>query len=180
MPAIAEQFGTRLASLGITSVGADVAMAVYHYAHMVPLTNGAGTNTTPTAELVYVSSIHIPCNCTLTGLSYLIGGTGGTDKAIAMLFDCAGLLLANSATAGVTVGTQSTFQRLPFTAPVAVTGPGMYFVGIQYNGNTARIRTQIFGDHRTAVFAQTFGSPVAMTSVPTTFTTAYGPIVMTY
>jgi len=178
MSVASETIGSLPASTGVTQVSATA--NPYHYAYMIPEASTSGTNTTPTAELVYVSELRIPCNCTLTGISYLIGGTGGTDSVIAMLFSSEGAVLATSAVAGTVVGTTATMQRLPFTAPLAVTGPGKYFVGIQLNGNTARIRTQVFGDHATATFAQTFGTPAAMTSVPTTFTTAYGPIAMTY
>jgi len=150
------------------------------YAYTVPSATTSGTDTTPTANRVYTTAIFIPANMTLTGLSYLIGSVGGTDLAIAMLFNSEGVLVANSAVAGATVGTTATMQHLAFTAPYAAKGPALYFAGIQVNGTTCRLRTQVFGDHPTAIFAQTWATPVSMTSVPTTFTTAYGPIVMTY
>jgi hypothetical protein len=149
------------------------------YAHGAPATATTGTDTAGINGTVWVCAINIPCNMTITGLSFLIGSVGGTDKAIAMLFDSAGNLLANSAVAGVTVGTAANMQRLPFTTPYSANGPGQYFVGIQYNGATAKIRTQAFGDHPTASIAQTFGTPVAITP-PTTFTASYAPYCMTY
>ena len=175
---VSECKGSLDATLGLTDVGA--AALAYHYAYTIPAAATSGTDSAGVDGQVFTSAIDIPANCTLTGLSYLIGSVGGTDKAIAMLFDSAGTLLANSATAGVTVGSAATMQRLPFTAPVAIEGPGRYFVGIQYNGNTAKIRTQVWGDHPTAIDAQTFGVPANLGAVPTTFTTAYGPTVMTY
>ena len=162
---------------GIGQVGS--AVNTKHYGYMIPAASTSGTDTTPADGRTYVTAIMLPANVTITGISYLIGTVGGTDKAIAILFSAAGAVLAYSALAGVTVGTTATMQQLPFTAAYTAPGPGQYFVGIVMNGTTARIRTQIFGDHPAGYFDQTFGAPVAITP-PTTFTTARSPIVMTY
>lgn len=153
--------------------------AVFHWsAAGAPDAVATGTDSAGVAANAFVSAIFIPVACTLTGLSFLIGGTGGTDKAIAYLWDKDGVLLANSAVAGATVGTLGTMQRLAFTAPVWIPA-GLYFVGIQYNGNTATIRTAITGSYPTAAPAITFGTPANITA-PTSFTTAQAPIVQTY
>lgn len=144
-----------------------------------PATATTGTDTAGINGTVFVTELFVPTNCTVTGISYLIGSVGGTDKAIALLFNSAGAVLATSAVAGTTVGTTATMQHLDFITPYAAIGPGLYFVGVQYNGNTAKIRTGVFGDKATTSAAQTFGTPASITA-PTTFTTALGPIVMTY
>lgn len=144
-----------------------------------PATSTSGTDTAGINGQVFISEIFIPANFTATGISFLIGSVGGTDKAIVMLFDSAGVLLANSAVAGVTVSTTATMQRLPFTATYAITGPGKYFIGVQYNGNTAKLRTQAFGDVDVASISQVFGTPVAI-AAPSTFTASVGPIAMIY
>lgn len=146
---------------------------------VAPLAATSGTDTTPANGKVFISAIQVPHNMTITGISYLIGSVGGTDKAIAILFDSSGAVVANSAVAGVTVGTAATFQRLPFTTAYATKGPGLYFVGIVMNGTTARLRTHAAGDHPTDSVSQTFGTPVAITP-PTTFTADEGPIAVLY
>src|SRR5438105_2643611 len=49
-----------------------------------------GTNTTPADGTQFVTSIWIPVNMTLTGVAYLVGGTGGTNKVYAVLYDSTG------------------------------------------------------------------------------------------
>jgi hypothetical protein len=144
-----------------------------------PATLTSGTDTTGIAQAIWVTEHQIEKNTLITGISYLIGTVGGTDKAIAILYSSTGAVLATSALAGTTVGTLATFQRLAFVTPFQA-GPGLYYIGIQTNGTTAHIRTQAGGDHNTGeITGQTFGTPTAIT-VPTTFTTANGPYVMTY
>lgn len=145
---------------------------------VVPATLTGGTDTAGIAGQVWIGELRVGRNALLTGLSYLIGSVGGTDKAIAFLFNSAGVVVATSALAGTTVGTAATFQRLAFIAAYQA-APGLYYVGIQYNGTTAKLRTQAAGDHNTGVASQTFGTPVAITP-PSTFTAANAPIVMTY
>src|ERR1017187_2117467 len=139
-----------------------------------------GTDTTGIATQLWVCELQIVKNTLLTGLSYLIGSVGGTDKAIAALYDSAGNLLANSALAGATVGSASTFQRLAFTATFQAK-PGLYYVMVSTNGTTAHIQTQAAGDHNAGVItAQTFGTLTTPITPPSTFTAAKAPIVMTY
>jgi len=145
----------------------------------VPQTTTTGTDTAGVATQIWVGELRIGSNTLLTGLSYLIGSVGGTDKAIAILYDSAGNVLANSALAGTTVGTTATMQRLPFVTAYAA-GPGLYYVGISTNGTTAKLRTQAFGDTNAGVITgQTFGTLAAITP-PSTFTASQAPVVMTY
>lgn len=144
----------------------------------------AGTDKTPVSGTRYSCSIFIPHNMTMTGIGYLIGSVGGTDKAIVELHDADGTLLANSALAGVTVGTLATFQEIPFTAPVEIIGPGWYYLSVTMNGTTARLRTiaTALGISQTALTKSatgTFGTVGALT-VPTTFTADVAPIAYTY
>jgi len=144
----------------------------------------AGTNVTPVAGTRYTCTIFVPHSLIMTGIGYLIGTVGGTDKAIAELHDADGKLLANSDLAGVTVGTAATFQELPFTAPVEIAGPCWYHLSITMNGTTARLRTiaTAIGTSQTANTKSatgTFGT-VGDLTVPTTFTADVGPIAYTY
>lgn len=143
-----------------------------------------GTDTAGVAGTRFTASLFIPHIVTLTGIGFLIGSVGGTDKAIVELHDADGTLLANSALAGVTVGTAATMQEIPFTAPVEVVGPGWYFVSVTYNGITAKLRTMAAATAMASVAITksatgTFGTVGALT-VPTTFTADVAPIAYTY
>ncbi len=177
-----EDFTTRVANIETDLQASELAglRGTHVYAgEFVPQTTTAGTDTAGVATQVWVGELRITSNTLLTGLSYLIGSVGGTDKAIAILYDSLGNVLANSALAGVTVGTTATMQRLPFVTAYPA-GPGLYYVGISTNGTTAKIRTQAFGDTNAGVItAQTFGTLVAITP-PSTFTASQAPVVMTY
>lgn len=172
---------TTLTVSGVTTATGGIAggrprIAIYSGA--VSLT--AGTDTTPVAGTVYVGELFVPANATLTGIGYLIGSVGGTDKAIAALYNSAGAVVANSALAGVTVGTTATYQELPFTAPYAAVGPGQYWVSISMDGTTARLRTIPAGAILpTTLAAGVFGTLAAITP-PTTFTAANAPVAYSY
>lgn len=148
----------------------------------VPAATTSGTDTTPADGTQFTSEISIPHNMTLTGVSYLIGSVGGTDRAIAVLYSSAGAVLANSTTAsaGTVVGTTATFQRLAFTSTYAAKGPAKYYVAIRINGTTARLRTQVFGDHDAGKQTGLTHATVAAITPPSTFTTAEAPIAMLY
>src|ERR1035437_4838564 len=93
-------------------------IGVHNYAaYNVPATLTSGTDTTGIANQIWISEMSIDKNTLITGLSFLIGTVGGTDKAIAILYNAAGAILATSAVAGVVVGTLATFQRLPLITP---------------------------------------------------------------
>jgi len=144
----------------------------------------SGTDTTGIANQQWIAPVWVPCNTTLNGVSYLIGTVGGTDRAIAALYNAAGTtLLANSTTAsgGTVVGTLATMQALAFTTPYAAVGPGLYWITIQTNSTTAHIRTVPLGTAFTGIQAAGGATPAAtITSVPTTFTAAYAPVAELY
>lgn len=180
--AAAETMFDRLSNIETDLQAKEVASLLGTHSYLTggaPATTTTGTDTTGIANQIWAGELRVFANTLITGISYLIGSVGGTDKAIAILFDASGNVLANSAVAGTTVGTTATMQRLAlvtaFQAP-----PGLYYVGIQTNGTTAKIRTQAFGDHNAGVVTgQTFGTPAAITP-PSTFTASSGPIAMTY
>jgi hypothetical protein len=153
-------------------------------AGFVPSTLTTGTDTTGIANQQWIAPVWVPANTTINGVSYLIGTVGGTDKAIAALYNAAGTsLLANSTTvgSGTTVGSSGTMQALAFTTPYAATGPALYWITIQTNSTTAHIRTVPLGTGFTGVQAAGGATPAAtITSVPTTFTAAYAPVAELY
>jgi hypothetical protein len=143
----------------------------------------SGTSTTPSATVVYLTQIYVPFNVTLTGIYVNNGATVGTNKWIAALFNSAGTALANSALAGVTTSGADGYQQLPFTGTVAVTGPGVYWIGLYANGTTDRFRSVPavgqYAGYAGSISAQTFGT-VATITPPTTFTADVGPVAFTY
>jgi len=98
-----------------------------------------------------------------------------------VLYDSTGAVLANSSltSGGATVGTAANIQTLALTTPLAVKGPGLFYVGININGGTARIRTipaQTSGGVSGATVAGTHGTVVAITP-PITFTANQAPVI---
>ncbi len=122
----------------------------------------------------------------LNGIEFLIGTTGGTDKWIGELHDSAGVFLVGTDTAGTTVGTASTWQRIPFGTAAAPTPylaqPGSYFITLIMNGTTAKFRA--YNSPGLLILTQsasggTFGTPANITP-PTTYTAAVGPVAVLY
>lgn len=157
----------------------------YHPNPGAVLYTGINTNgTTLAATTMYCTEIDLQQSKLATGLAFLLGTTGGTDKHISVLYDATGNLLANSATAGTTAGTASTYETLNFTSKYFMVGPAKYYGCLQTNGTTATVRmliTSVLDGYTTkGVTGQTFGTIPATITVPTTFTTAVGPYEQIY
>ena len=144
----------------------------------------AGTDTACATNTQFVTSVFLPCNKTITGVAYLVGSVGGTDKVYAALYDASGALCGNSTvgSGGVTVGTAAQVQTLALTSTYAAKGPAMFYVGISVNGATAKVRTvpvyQDFGIYGNTV-SQAHGT-VAAIAAPSTFTANKAPYVFVY
>jgi hypothetical protein len=128
--------------------------------------------------------VFVPQNCTVTGIQYLVGSVGGTDKVVVSLHSSAGAVVANSDTAGTTVGTAAQLQQVAFTGTYAAVGPALYFVGLTFNGATAKFRSvPAYCNAGSGVIgnglAQTFGTPATFTP-PTTFTADKVPVASLY
>lgn len=108
-----------------------------------PAAATSGTDTTPAEKKLFVTSLFLPVNKTVKGIGFLVGSVGGTNKAVAGLFDSAGTLLGHTSetTEGTLVGTAAEMQEIDLTATYAAKGPAVYFIGVTMNGNTARLRT---------------------------------------
>ena len=164
---------------GLTPISAPTG-----FRNFTPSAATSGTDTAFANGTQFVTSIFIPVNKTLTGVGYLVGSVGGTDKVYAVLYDSAGAVLANStlASSGTTAGTAAEIQTLAFTATYAAKGPGTFYIGISANGNTAKIRTviaQVQGELLAGSVSQTHGTVAAITA-PTTFTADKAPICFVY
>jgi hypothetical protein len=136
-----------------------------------------GTDTACTNGTTYFTELFIPTIRTLTGVFYLVGSVGGTDKVIATLYDNTGAVLANSDVAGTTVGTAAEIQSVPFTSTFTTTYAGQYFFGLTFNGTTAKFRSYLIpgSPFIAGSEAETFGTVTAITP-GTTFTASKGPI----
>ena len=147
--------------------------------NVTPGVAATGTDTAGISTVTWITRVRVDQNALLTGIAFLIGATGTTDLAIVALYDPAGTLVANSALAGVTVGSPGVMQAIPFTSTYPAK-PGLYFIGVSTNGNHATIRTQAVGVGPTGqITGGTFGTLTALTP-PTTFTANYGPVACTY
>lgn len=184
------EVGGNFTTANITNAGAlilpsgafaGVNTDVYQYAlNFVPRTSTIGTDTTPVIGTMYIGAILEPTSGTNTGISYLVGSVGGTDSVIVSIFDgVTGALVARSNPAGTLVGTAATMQRVPMTAPVNLVGPNLYFVGLQFNGTTARFRTVPIGTSSAFSETGTFGTKTTITPT-TTFTANTSPVCIFY
>ena len=147
-----------------------------------PAAGTTGNNTTVVAGTVYWVQLLNDSNATITGIDILTGGTGGTDKWIAAIYSSTGVLLANSALAGVTAGTANNHTALPLTSTYNLVGPGVYFIAMQSNGTTATVQTYTVPNSPfiTGSVAGTFGTLPATITPGTTYTNNKGPICCTY
>lgn len=127
----------------VYSIETPVQPPAFYGGWYTPIAATSGTDSTPAEKKLYTTQIFVPCNKRVRGIGYLVGSVGGTNKAIAALFDYEGNKLANSseATEGATVGTAAEVQSLALTAPYNLIGPGTYHIGVTMNGNTARYRS---------------------------------------
>lgn len=140
-----------------------------------------GNATTTVAGTIYWSEIYVTRNFTATGVAVLNAGTVGTDKGLVGLYSSAGVLLANSATAGATTSGANAFQSYNFTGTIALLGPARYWIAYQSNGTTDNFRTVAASTFLLLTKSATgaFGTLTAL-APPTTFTANVGPIGYVY
>src|SRR5256885_9908355 len=97
-------------TLGVTQQGGTVKGLHFYAGGAPPLTTTTGTDTAGINGTLFISEVIVPANGTFTGVSFLLGSVGGTDKVVVALFDSAGAILANSALdSSRTAGTTATF-----------------------------------------------------------------------
>lgn len=141
-----------------------------------------GTNTTLVAGTIYVASVYVPRQMTITGVGVLNGATVGTNNGIVGLYNAAGALVANSALAGNVTSGANAFQQRAFTGTYVALGPALFYVLYQANGTTDTLRTvatNTFIDVLTKSDTGAFGTLTALTP-PTSFTADVGPIAYVY
>lgn len=140
-----------------------------------------GTATTYGASgTQYLTTIFVPFNMTVTNINFLNGGTTGTNAVYGVLYNNAGVPIGNSALAGATTGGANAFQALALTTPLAIQGPGRYYVGITANGATDNLRLVAANTYvglQTSAATGTFGTVPNPITIPTTFSATQAPIV---
>lgn len=139
-----------------------------------------GTNTADVNGQWWFTDIVVPYTASFAKIGVLQGGTATTDNIMVAVYNSAGVLLGNSATAGVLLATANTFKELTLLTPLSLPGPATYIIGVQGNGTAAgAIQTLASPNimNRTAVLAGTFGTVPATITVPTAWTTGQGPVV---
>ena len=170
--------GTERLTFAASSVTAAVPRGVNTWQAATATT---GTDSACTNGTAYVGSIHLPMDATITGIQYLVGSVGGTDKVVASLHGVNGVPVANSAVGGATVGTAAQVQQVAFTAPYLARA-GFGFIALTFNGATAKFRT-LAAHTQTGVVGngvtQTFGTVAAFTA-PVTFTADKIPCASLY
>lgn len=132
-----------------------------------------GTDTTPVVTEEYVCEVFVPCNALSTGFA-MLNGSAVAGNAQCALYDSNGALVATTASTAVS-GTAA-YQKVPWSAPVKLKGPAKYFVGVQNNNTSNRLRTHTVGNFGASKkTGQTFGTFTAL-SAPSTFTASLGPV----
>jgi hypothetical protein len=167
----------RVTARGIDSASGLTAPTVFHSGQAPPVAATSGTDTTPVVTETYVSSVFVACNTDLTGIAVLNGSAVAGNMTVA-LADSTGGVIANSASTAAS-GTAA-YQQVPFTAPIKVKGPGLYYILVQNNNTSNRFRSHPIGNFRAGkLTSQVYGTLPPFTP-PTGFTADLGPIASTY
>lgn len=150
---------------------------VFHTGGAAPMTTTTGTDTTPVTTETYLVEVFVPMNATITGAA-LLNGSAVAGNVTAILYDSNGAPIVQSASTAQS-GTAA-YQKFAFSSAYNAKGPAKYIVGFQFDSTSARFRTHILGNFGAAKkTSETYGTATAIT-VPTTFTTALGPIADLY
>lgn len=169
---------------GVWTLGVSTYKPYTTFTTISPPNPIATTSVSDVAGKEFFGQLYVPSNATITGLCVLNGATVGTDKWILALWDAAGNVLGNTALAGTTTAVASKYQCIALVAPINLTGAGSYFVGVQGNGTTDNFQAYATGGVPTnyATGTKTGGAFGTITAIvpTTTFTTALGPLMMTY
>lgn len=150
------------------------------WANIPTTSTSQGTDTAAVAGRFFITDLYLPVGCSLTGIAWLVGSVGGTDKVVVALWGADGKVLATSNLAGVAVGAAGAAQNVNFTAPKSISGPTMVAVGVQLSGSTAKLRTAPFPAVCSAVVEGSFGTVEPLASFPSGFSASQAPIVTTY
>jgi len=157
----------------------------------VPATATAeGIDATPIITEIYYSEIFVPCNMSVTGISWFNGSVATNDSRHSALLDADGALVTGSATGADATSGTDVYQKQAFTGgAITVLGPATYYVATIFGGTTDR-----YNAHGTAttglgfatnlvagkITAQTYAAIPATNTLTLTYTTDLGPIASLY
>ena len=165
-----------------------------HTGNEPAIASTSGTDATPVITEIYLAELFVPCAMLVTGTA-IFNGSAVTDDVKVALLTAAGALFTdingNKATnatggAGTTQAGTDAYQRIPFVAPVLVPGPQSLYVGLIFDGTVSRFNTHTVGNFGAGkltghVYATAFETTaISGLVMPTTFTTALGPIASLY
>lgn len=143
------------------------------------LASTAGNDSTPVVTETYYAEVFVPDNITVTGVALFNGSATGSGNVTVYLTNLAGANVAHSASTAVSG--VDTYQRIPFTAPLTVLGPGTYYVATQYNNVATRYNTFPVGNFGAGKdTGTTYGTFPTVPTIPTTFTANLGNLASLY
>lgn len=160
------------------TVGQTISPRLIHTGGVPPQVSTAFNDTTPVASNVYSAEVFVPANCTVTGIALMNGsGVNGTIKL--GLADSTGKILA--VTAAATQAGIDTIQRVPLTAPLAIKGPGTYYVLLYPSTITTKFNSHAYGTFGAAAHTPLTDIVVGTAiTPPTTLTPNVGPVATLY
>lgn len=145
---------------------------------LVPAVSTDFTDATPSATVVNIGEILVPCNMTVTGVANFSGSVASGNLKVG-LADSTGAIVATSASTAM-VGTD-VYQRIAFTAPVNLTGPATYYILSFYDNATARYNSPPLGSFGASQqTGQVYATGFTAITAPSTFTTNVAPIASLY
>jgi hypothetical protein len=154
-------------------------------AHVANVTT-SGNNITAVANSVYLVQIILPFNVSLNGIAYNTGSVVAGGNVRVMLYDSAGNLLVERSQASPVATNENKMVERPFASPFAAKGPGLLFVGLQFDNATDRFRswpgaTDLLGYRPLSVerTQASYAAPATI-AVPTTHVEDQAPIVYLY
>lgn len=142
-----------------------------------PRVNTDGSDAVPVITEVYICEVYVGMRTLVTGVSNFNGSVASGNIKVG-LANSLGAVVATSASTAMS-GTDA-YQRVPFTLPY-VAMAGTYYVLLFVDNTTARVNCHTFGDFRAAKqTGQVYATGFTTITVPTTFTTALGPMASLY
>jgi len=147
----------------------------------VPIVSTYGTDTTPTTTSVYVTTVFVPCNMTITGVTFFNGSATGNGNVRIGLYTSAGVAIAGALTAATATTGNDAYQKVDFAVAYAAVGPATYLIGFQWTSATDRFNCHPFGSacYSIAQASATVGV-TAISPLPTAFVTGAAVVASLY
>lgn len=180
LPAAYNRFTCGETGITVTRNGLSVPDCV-HSGGVGVVSATSGTDKVMSQFDYFMVEIYVPETAVFTGISILNGTVVAGNIAVSMYTADGAPITTAQNTAGVVQANISTYQQIPFAAVATLVGPAKYFIAVQTDSTTARIRSHAIGNFYADKLstAGPFGSFVAKT-MPTTFVAGQGPICDLY